>query len=112
MLVFYPIFYYNCPIILGDYMTTQKIKDTYSDDVRLALLEQSINNINSTLVRFEKRFDQIDEKFDRANSNIRDMRTHFDTKIDSNHKWTLGLISGLYLLLSSAFITILIKFVH
>jgi hypothetical protein len=75
-------------------MTTKKIHDAYSDDVRLALLEQSINNINDTLVRFEKRFDQL------------------DAKIDSNNKWTLGLISGLYLLLGSAFITALIKFVH
>jgi peptidoglycan hydrolase CwlO-like protein len=82
-------------------MATQKIKDTYSDDVRLALLEQSINNINSTLVRFEKRFDQIDAKIDKL-----------DTKIDTNQKWCIRLISGLYLLLSSAFITILIKFVH
>lgn len=75
-------------------MSTQKIKDTYSDDVRLALLEQSINNINETLIRFEKRFDQI------------------DAKTDSNHKWTLGLISGLYLLIGSALITVLIKFIH
>jgi uncharacterized coiled-coil protein SlyX len=73
MLVFCPTSYYTSPIILGDFMTTQKIKDTYSDDVRLALLEQSINNINSTLVRFEKRFDQIDAKIDKL-----------DTKIDTN----------------------------
>lgn len=75
-------------------MATDKIKDHYSNDVRLALLEQSIVNINDTLVRFEKRFDQL------------------DTKIDSNHKWTLGLISGLYIFLGGAFITVLIKFVH
>lgn len=79
---------------LGLIMATEKVKDHYSNDVRLALLEQSINNINNTLIRFEKRFDQL------------------DTKIDSNNKWTLGLISGLYILLSSAFITVLIKFVH
>jgi hypothetical protein len=75
-------------------MSTQRIKDSYSDDVRLALLEQSINNINDTLVRFEKRFDQL------------------DSKVDSNNKWTLGLISGLYILLGSAFIAVLIKLVH
>ncbi len=76
------------------FITTQKIKDTYSDDVRLALLEQSINNINNTLIRFEKRFDQID-------LNIKEMRTHFDR-----------LISGLYLLFGSAFIAVLIKLFH
>ena len=71
-----------------------KIKDNYSDETRIALLEQSITNINVSLVRLEKRFDQL------------------DYKIDSNNKWTLGLISGLYILLGSAFITALIKFVH
>ena len=82
-------------------MSTQKIKDSYSDDVRLALLEQSITNINDTLVRFEKRFDQIDAKFDKL-----------DTKIDASQKWCIGLISGLYILFGSAFITVLIKFVR
>ncbi len=75
-------------------MTTQKIKDHYSDDVRLALLEQSIVNINDTLIRFEKRFDQLD-------LSIKEMRTHFDR-----------LISGLYILFGSAFIAALIKFIH
>ena len=82
-------------------MSTQKIKDSYSDDVRLALLEQSINNINDTLVRFEKRFDQIDVKFDQLRSESR-----------SHHKWTLGLISGIYFIFASSLITILIKFIH
>jgi hypothetical protein len=75
-------------------MSTQKIKDSYSDDVRLALLEQSIVNINDTLVRFEKRFDQIDSKID-------DMRSHFDR-----------LIGGLYLIFGTAFVATIIKFVH
>lgn len=82
-------------------MTAQKIKESYSDDVRLALLEQSINNINDTLNRFEKRFDQMDIKFNQLQSEGR-----------SHHKWTLGLISGLYFIFASSLITILIKFVH
>jgi hypothetical protein len=82
-------------------MSTQKIKDHYSDDVRLALLEQSITNINDTLVRFEKRFDQIDVKFDQLRAESR-----------SHHKWTFGLISGLYFIFASSLISILIKFVH
>jgi hypothetical protein len=82
-------------------MSTQKIKDHYTYDVRLALLEQSITNFNDTLVRFEKRFDQIDTKFDRLQSEGR-----------SHHKWTLGLISGLYFIFASSLTTILIKFVH
>jgi predicted nucleic acid-binding Zn-ribbon protein len=82
-------------------MTTQKIKDSYSDDVRLALLEQSINNINNTLVRFEKRFDQIDDKFERINADIRDMRSHFDR-----------LLGGIYLIFGSSVIALLFKFIH
>lgn len=79
-------------------MTTQKIKDHYSDDVRLALLEQSINNINDTLVRFEKRFDKIDSQID---SQISNLRSHFDK-----------LIGGLYLIFGTAFVATIIKFVH
>jgi hypothetical protein len=75
-------------------MKTDKVKDSYSDDVRLALLEQSINNINNTLMRFEKRFDQI------------------DNKIDSQFKWNLGLMAGLYAIIGSSLITFIIKFIH
>ena len=75
-------------------MTTQKIKDNYNDDVRLALLEQSINNINDTLVRFEKRFDKVD-------TNISDMRSHFDR-----------LIAGIYLIFGTSLAAVIIKFVH
>jgi len=67
-------------------MTKQKIKETYSDDVRLALLEQTITNINDTLVRFEKRFDRIEQK------------------MDSNFKWVLGTIFGLGTFLISSLI--------
>lgn len=74
-------------------MSTQKIKDPYSDDVRLALLEQSINNINDTLVRFEKRFDKIDEKLDTIEKSIRtDMRSDF--------RWLVTIFGGLLLGLS------------
>jgi hypothetical protein len=75
-------------------MSTEKIKSTYNDDVRLALLEQSINNINDTLVRFEKRFDQI------------------DSRMDSHFKWIMTGIFGTYALIISALVTFIIKFVH
>ena len=58
-------------------MTTLKNENRYTDDVRLALLEQSINNINNSLVRFEKRFDQMDEKFDRMESKFDRMDAKF-----------------------------------
>ena len=41
-------------------MTAKAKQDIhYSEDTRLALLEQSIGHINETLMRFEKRFDQV-----------------------------------------------------
>ena len=45
-------------------MSHHKLDYEHSHETRIALLEQSINNINNTLVRFEKRFDRIDEKLE------------------------------------------------
>lgn len=67
-------------------MTTEKIKNIYSDEVRLALLEQSINNINDTLIRFEKRFDKIDERFDKI-----------DKEMKSDFRWLITIFGGLML---------------
>jgi hypothetical protein len=63
-------------------MTKEKVRDRYTDDVRLALLEQSINNINNTLLRFEKRFDQIDLRFDNLNSELKSVLKDF--RVDLN----------------------------
>lgn len=111
-------------------MASEKIKNGYSDDVRLALLEQSINNINNTLIRFEKRFDQIDSRFDHVESKLFSIESKFDYKLtsidskfesrfdkmESNNRsyfrWTMGLISGIYLIYGSALITVIVKFIH
>jgi len=55
----------------------------YGEETRIALLEQSIDNINETLKRFESRFDKIDEKFDKI-----------DNQIDSNFIWMIGFMIG------------------
>jgi len=89
-------------------MKPEKINNNYSDDVRLALLEQAISNINNTLIRFEKRFDQIDAQFDKIDDKFEKIRS----ESLSHHKWTLGLISGLYLIVTSSLITVLIKYIH
>ena len=70
-------------------MSTQNIKDHYSDDVRLALLEQSVNNINDTLVRFEKRFDRIDDQFEAIKDNMK-----------SDFRWLVTIFGSLILGLS------------
>ena len=59
-----------------------------SQDTRIALLEQSQNHIYETLIRIEKRFDDMEIKSEKRLDKI-DQR--FD-KIDSNHKWLIGLV--------------------
>ena len=82
-------------------MTAEKMHKNYSEETRIALLEQSINNINDTLIRFEKRFDQIDSKFSSMHS---ENKTH--------HRWTMGGIFGLYAIFFSASLGLIIKLIH
>lgn len=79
-------------------MSTEKIKDNYSEEVRLALLEQSINNINNTMLRFEKTFEKIDrtferidKKFDQIENELKGIRK--DLKNDT--RWLLTVIAAL-----------------
>lgn len=73
-------------------MKSEKINHQYSEDTRLALLEKSINTINDTMVRFEKKFDKIDEKFDKLDSKI-DMKINsIDSKLDNKFNMLFGLI--------------------
>ncbi len=65
-----------------------------SIDTRVALLEQSINNINNTLMRFEKRFDSL------------------ESEGRSHHRWNMGLLFGLYTVTISSLLTVIIKFFH
>lgn len=75
-------------------MTTEKIKQNYSDETRLALLEQSINNINNALLRIEQRMAE-----DRA-----EIRTYF--------KWTMTGIFGTYAIMISSLVAVFLKFYH
>lgn len=68
-------------------MSVEKIKNQYSDETRLALLEQAITNINNTLIRMES-----------------ESKTH--------HRWTMGGIFGTYAIIITALITIIVKFSH
>ena len=67
-------------------MQNKQTNDSYYD-TSLALLEQSIGHINETLIRFEKRFDRIDERMDsmenKLNSRIDSMENKLDLRIDS-----------------------------
>jgi uncharacterized coiled-coil protein SlyX len=77
----------------------KKIDIGYSEETRLALLEQSISHINETMQRFDKRFDRIDAKFDQIDARFEQMNSRFqqmDSKIDSHFHWMVGLMFGLY----------------
>jgi predicted nuclease with TOPRIM domain len=96
-------------------MTIEKVRESYSDDVRLALLEQSINNINDTLLRFEKRFDKIDEKFDKIDFKFQNLDHKFEvlhSENSSHHRWAITGIFGLYALMITGLITVIVKFIH
>ncbi len=72
-------------------------KIEHSEETRISLLELSIQHINETLLRLEKRFDKIDSKFDKVDSRLESI----DNKIDSNFKWLLSFVlSGLGLMIS------------
>ena len=64
-----------------------------TNDVQIELLKQSIGHINETLIRFEKRFDKIDDEFKETR---KDQRTQ--------HYWTLGLIFGIYALMAASYL--------
>ena len=89
-------------------MSNEKIKNIYSDEVKLALLEQSINSINQTLIRFESRFDQITKEIKDNNKNLESrldvMSKELKSDSRSNFFWVLGSILGLY---GTAFVTLL-----
>ena len=50
----------------------------FSEDTRLALLEQSIDHLNATLMSFETRFDQIDAKFNKMDGKFNQMDGKFN----------------------------------
>lgn len=89
-------------------MSAEKIIQDFSNERRLTILEESINNINNTLVRFEKRFDQIDAKFEKIDSKFERLesenKTHF--------RWVIGSILGLYAMVTSILVTVIVKLVH
>ena len=62
----------------------------HTDDTRLALLEQSIININDTLKRFEKRFDSLENKIDSGFGEINKKFDAVNNRIWSNFFWIIG----------------------
>ena len=73
----------------------KQIDMQFSEYTRLALLEQSIEHLNATLQRFEKRFDRIDARFEQIDVKFAHVDAKFeklDSRIDSNFKWLLSVM--------------------
>jgi len=69
------------------------IKDFYDHETRIRMVENAIISIDKRFEQIEKKFEQVDKRFERL-----------ENKMDSQFKWTIGLILGLY---GSGFIALL-----
>ena len=74
-----------------------KIRKDDNNDVRLALLEQSINNINDTMIRFERRFDKLDTELKEFRQDVNSKLETFNNRLETfnnrlwvNFYWILG----------------------
>lgn len=66
-------------------MSIEKIKNNFSDETRLALLEQSIGSINNTLLSIQ--------------SEIKEIRKD----LKSDFRWILAIIGGLGFIMAHGF---------
>ncbi len=66
------------------------------DDTRLALLEQTVGNINETMLRLERKmdlgFEKVDKRFDNIDKDIREIRS----LSWSHFKWMMSAVLGLF----------------
>ena len=91
-------------------MMTKKNQSFHDEDVKVALLEQSIVHIAGSLKdikeelksmndKIERRFEQVDEKFERVDFKFDKMSEKFDKmndKMDSHFRVTIYVMLGLY----------------
>jgi uncharacterized coiled-coil protein SlyX len=87
-------------------MKPAKNEARMSNEARLAVVETTILNINSTLLDLKqdmkRGFDRIDTKFEAVDKKFEAMDRKFDTRFDrlenrlwSNFFWLMGMIIGL-----------------
>jgi hypothetical protein len=83
-----------------------------SQDVRIALLEQSHTNIQEALSKLDKRFDSIEKRFDRIDNYLNDFRSDMHSIRQegwAQMRWVLIFIIGF---MGSPIVTALCKFIH
>lgn len=64
-------------------------------DTQIALLEQSIGHINETLIRFEKRFDSLDNRLEEFNKDMKQGFKDINNRLWTNFFWMIGGFSGI-----------------
>jgi chromosome segregation ATPase len=99
-------------------MVAQRIEEksmkpgSHQTEIRITILENSLGNINESLLRMEKRFDKMDERFDKIDQRFEKIDSKFEKiesrinqlqndthsnfirvyeKIDGSAKWLIGL---------------------
>lgn len=98
----------------------RKLETKMTDETRIALLEQAINHINETLLRIEKKFDHVDQRFDKLEHLLGERFDKVDARTDSlaheikqnykdvnsrlwsNFLWTIGSMGALLALVAHA----------
>lgn len=79
-----------------DFMTVSIKEMPMKNDVRLALLEASIKNIDETLKRIEKKLETFDSKFDHLGKRVDDKSQSINNRLWSNFLWLVGFGITLY----------------
>lgn len=92
--------------------------DPYINDTRFALMEQSMNHMNQkldssilqmnqTLLRFEARFDKLDneikEVYKELKKDVNDVQKELKSEIRNNFFWTLGVIGAVLAVVAHGF---------
>ncbi len=68
------------------------MKASNSQEVRLALLEQSITHVNETLLRIDNRLSSIESKIERKFDEVDKKLEKFDGRLWTNFYWILGTV--------------------
>jgi predicted PurR-regulated permease PerM len=97
-------------------MANKKIHDGFSEETRIALLEQSIGFVNESLKDIKNELKSINTKLDSQseslNSKIDAQGSMLNSKVDSHFRWTLGFMFGLYGIVITTLITAVGKANH
>lgn len=89
-------------------MKAHKYEVNMKDDTRIALLEQSIGHVNETMLRIEKRFDDVDKRFDKVDNRFDKLEEEIKSVRQltwSHFRWIMGTLVTLF----ATIVTVMIK---